>query len=215
MATVKKYDLSGKAIGEENFEDKSLEILANPQMIKDYLVAIRKNARQWSANTKGRKEVSCTGRKPHRQKGTGRARQGYYGAPQFRGGGIVFGPKPKFDMHAKINQKEKQKTIRYFIAEKIKSQQLHILKDEKMKEPKTKTISDFLNKLKVSKKRILFLTEQDKKDENFLKSMQNIPKTEFALVSNLNGYNLALCEEVIVLESLVDQIKTLLTKEKA
>lgn len=99
MATLKKYDISGKEIGEVSIEDNVLEYKGNPQMIKDYLVAVRNNARQWSANTKGRKEVNRTGKKPHQQKGLGRARQGCFAAPQYRGGGIVFGPKPKFDVH--------------------------------------------------------------------------------------------------------------------
>ena len=158
MATAKKYDLSGKKLDDVSFTDDLLTIDANSQMIKDYLVALRENARQWSANTKGRKEVKCTGKKPFKQKGTGKARQGYLAAPHFRGGGVVFGPKPKFDQHVKTNKKAKQKAIRYFIADKIKNNHLYVLKTSELKEPKTKKVALFFNKLKIEGKRILFLS---------------------------------------------------------
>ena len=78
-------------------------------MIKDYIVALRANKRQWSANTKGRTEVNHSNKKPWRQKGTGNARQGTFAAPQFKGGGVVFGPKPKFDQHVRINRQERRR----------------------------------------------------------------------------------------------------------
>ena len=93
---------------------------ANSQMIKDYIVALRANARQWSANTKTRSEVKHTTKKPHPQKGQGRARHGSLVGPQYRGGGRVFGPKPKFDQHVRVNQKERKAAIRFLLAEKLK-----------------------------------------------------------------------------------------------
>ena len=105
MADIKKYNLSGEQIGSVALDDALLEGIANPQMVKDYLVAYRANQRQWSANTKSRAEVNHSGQKPHPQKGTGRARQGYLGSPQYKGGGRVFGPKPKFDQNVKMNKK--------------------------------------------------------------------------------------------------------------
>src|SRR3989344_3609613 len=112
MALLKKYDLTGKEIGIVEVDDAHLEVKAHSQSIKDYLVAIRKNARQWSAHTKTRAEIQRTGRKPHPQKGGGRSRQGDLAAPQYKGGGIVFGPRKKFDQHIKINQKERRAAIR-------------------------------------------------------------------------------------------------------
>ena len=99
MPNLKKYNLAGQEVGEVTLEDSLTSANKNLQMIKDYLVAIRANARQWSANTKGRSEVNHTTKKPHPQKGTGNARQGSLAAPQYKGGGRVFGPKPKFDQH--------------------------------------------------------------------------------------------------------------------
>ena len=84
MVTLKKVDLLGKEVGQVDIKIEDDQKLANPQMIKDYLVAMRANSRQWSANTKGRKEVNRTGAKPHKQKGLGRARQGSFAAPQYK-----------------------------------------------------------------------------------------------------------------------------------
>ncbi len=124
MADIKKFDLTGKEKGQVTVKDEVLERGANSQMIKDYIVALRANARQWSAHTKSRSEVSHSGQKPHPQKGTGRARQGYLGAPQYKGGGRVGGPRAKFDQHVSINRKEKRAAIRFLLAEKIQNNQL-------------------------------------------------------------------------------------------
>ncbi len=213
MATAKRYDLSGKQLDEVTFKDDLLIVEANAQLVKDYIVAIRENARQWSANTKGRKEVRCSGKKPFKQKGTGRARQGYLAAPQFRGGGVVFGPKPKFDQHVKVNKKARKKVINYFISEKIKNNHFHVLKTEELKEPKTKKMVLFFDKLKIEGKRILVLLDNSVAYANFIKSIANIPKVEYALLSNLNGYNLALAEETVVMDQIVDPIIDMLKKE--
>lgn len=105
VATLKKYDLAGQALGDIDIDDALLSTAANAQMIKDYLVAIRANRRQWSASTQTRAEVSHSKKKPFAQKGTGNARQGFLGSPQFRGGGRVHAPRPKFDQHVRINKK--------------------------------------------------------------------------------------------------------------
>ena len=96
MTKLKKYDIEGEKIEEVDLDDKLLDVQVNPKSIKDYIVAIRKNARQWSANSKGRSDINHSNKKPHAQKGTGNARQGTIKASQYRGGAAVFGPKPKF-----------------------------------------------------------------------------------------------------------------------
>src|SRR4051812_19417820 len=128
-------------------------------MIKDYIVALRANARQWSAHTKTRSEVNHSGQKPHPQKGTGKARQGYLGAAQYKGGGRVFGPRTKFDQHVRINKKEKQAAIRHLVAEKIGASNVHVLQCSDLEAPKTKTFVDFLKARQLLNKRILFLGE--------------------------------------------------------
>ena len=209
MAQLKKYDLDGKEVGTITVEDSLLDIKANGQMVKDYLVAIRNNARQWSANTKTRSEVAHSGQKPHRQKGTGRARQGCLAAAQYKGGGIVFGPKPKFDQHTAINKKEKRSAIRYLLAEKIKNNNLHILCGQ-MDAPKTKVMQSFLTGLSLDKKRVLFLTQNS--HLNVVKSVRNLQKKQYTGVARMNGYNLACAQDIVLMESAVEELLAILGK---
>lgn len=175
----------------------------NPQLIKDYIVAYRQNQRQWSASTKGRSEVNHSNKKPHKQKGTGRARQGSLASPQFKGGGVVFGPKPKFDQNIRINQKEKRAVIRFLIEEKIKNEKLLILEKTEMKEPKTKTLISFMDKCGLGK-RTLFIGESFEAKGNtgthvnFKKSLQNLSKVEFAQVNQVNGYQLLKADKIVM-----------------
>jgi large subunit ribosomal protein L4 len=189
-------------------------------MIKDYIVALRANARQWSANTQTRAEVNHSGKKPHPQKGTGRARQGYLGAPQYKGGGRVHAPRPKFDQHVRINRKEKRSAIRHLLTEKIQGSHIHVLQFEDLKEPKTKLIAQFLKTRALEGKRVLFLGEQltegstgmtpASKFETFVLSLNNIPKSGFMLMPNVSGYDIAVNHEIVIMESAVDQLKVLL-----
>jgi large subunit ribosomal protein L4 len=212
VAILKKYDLTGKETGSIQVDDALLEVQAHPQSVKDYIVALRKNARQWSASTKVRKEINRTGKKPHPQKGQGRSRQGDLAAPQYKGGGIVFGPRPKFDMHVRINKKERRAAIRALVAEKIKAGQVYVLTKTDLKEPKTKKVAPFFEQ--VATKRVLVLgeskSEMGNPHLNFVKSLRNIPKKEYALVPQVNGYSLAKAAELVVLDSALNEFLSIL-----
>lgn len=224
MASLKKYDLSGKEVGHVVVEEEFMRSSANAQMVKDYIVALRENARQWSASTKNRAEVNHSGQKPHPQKGTGKARQGYLGAPQYKGGGRVHTPRPKFDQYVKMNRKEKQAVIGQLIAERVVENRIHVLQFEGMKAPKTKTVVEFLKAVGLGDKKVLFVGEgffqgcapcgevisPMAKFENFSKSLRNLPKQRFALISNLNGYDILLHQDIVVMDTAVDQLKVLL-----
>jgi large subunit ribosomal protein L4 len=217
VVTLKKYDLNGKEVGVIQVDDAMLQATSHPQSVKDYLVAIRKNARQWSASTKTRAEINRTGRKPHPQKGQGRSRQGDLAAPQYKGGGIVFGPKPKFDMHVRINKKERRSAVRSMIVQKIKENRVHVLCKGAFNEPKTKIVAAFFDKLQAADRRILVLGESKASNEemgnphiHFMKSMRNIPKKEYSLVPQMNGYSLALAQDLVVLESALDEFLAIL-----
>jgi large subunit ribosomal protein L4 len=225
VAALKKLNLDGEEIGEISIQDDMLNSSANSQMIKDYIIALRENARQWSANTKTRAEVNHSGKKPHPQKGTGRARQGYLGSPQYKGGGRVHAPRPKFDQHVRVNRKEKRAAIRHLIIEKIQNDRVHVLQFDEMKEPKTKTIAKFLKKRALDGKRVLFLGDalllgvKDGKDaasspahkfDTFVKSIRNIPQSEFLLVPNVSGYDIVVSHELILMDTALDQLKVLL-----
>ncbi|NGX41773.1 MAG: 50S ribosomal protein L4 [Chlamydiae bacterium] len=223
MTTLKKYNITGKEVGTVKIDKSFTEATANGQMVKDYIVVLRANARQWSANTKGRSEVKHTTKKPHKQKGTGRARQGSLVTAQFRGGGVVFGPKPKFNQNIRMNKKEKKAVIRFLIAEKINNNHLIVLEDTHLEEPKTKTIANFLKTTGLNK-RVLFLgegnyeqvvTNEKKcnvsvkcgKHNNFAKSLRNLKKTHFALAKNINGYDLMIAEDLIMTEIALNEIQ--------
>jgi large subunit ribosomal protein L4 len=223
VATLKKYNFDGKEIGQVQVDDAFVNAEANGQMVKDYIIAIRENARQWSANTQTRGEVNHSTKKPHPQKGGGRSRQGMLSAPQYKGGGRVFGPRPKFDQHVRINKKEKKAAIRFLIGEKIRNNKVRIIETTEMAAPKTRSIANFFSNAGV-KGRVLFLAEgqyadindgtntrsvsvQCNKHDNFVLSIRNIPKTEFALAKNINGYHLMVAHELVLTEAALQELK--------
>lgn len=222
MAKLKKYNLGGKETGQVTVEKHLIEAEANSQMIKDYIIALRANARQWSANTKTRAEVKHTTKKPHPQKGQGRARQGCLVSPQYRGGGRVFGPKPKFDQHVKINQKERKAAIRYLLAEKFKENRVWLLDNTDMEAPRTKSIVELLKGLDI-KGRVLFLGEaayaevetdgkkqrvsvSSDKHDHFVKSLRNLPRSDFMLASNVSGYDVMIAQGIVMTESALHEL---------
>lgn len=213
MATLKKYDFTGKEIGEESLDDGVLKKEINSQLVKDYIVALRKNARQWSANTKGRSEVSRAMQKAQQQKGLGRARHGFLGAPQFKGGGVVFGPKPKFDQHVKINRKEKRLVIQSLLSEKILNGNVSVLEEEKMQAPKTKVAFEFFKKLEIDSSKVLVVGNSDGDCLNFLKSLRNIPKKSYTFVSKINGYEIINAQNLVITSSAFEGIKEILSKK--
>jgi large subunit ribosomal protein L4 len=223
MVTLKKYDLTGQQVGEVELEDSWVDFETNSQMVKDYIIAIRANARQWSASTQGRSEVNHSNKKPHKQKGTGKARQGSLSAPQYKGGGVVFGPKPKFNQHVRINKKERKAAILFLFAEMIRSEKVHVLQDDALEVPKTKVLVNFLQALKLDKN-ILFLGDSTEvkvetegltktvsvrstKHETLVKSIRNIPKVNFMLAKNTNGYALMLAKDLVITEAGLEEIK--------
>ncbi len=217
MAKLKKYDLSGKAQGEVEIEDDLLQAHGSVQMIKDYLVAIRANARQWSACTQTRGEVNHSKQKPHPQKGTGNARQGFLGSPQYKGGGRVFAPRPKFDQHVRINKRERRGAVRTLLSEKIANDRAYVLQASDLDKPQTKTFADFFKKLQLNGKRILVLYDAGSAPEKqalYSKSMRNIPKVQFGLFRDVNGYDLAVSHDIIFFEGAIDELKVALGGKK-
>jgi large subunit ribosomal protein L4 len=208
------YNLKAEKLKDIDLKSPKEIQKVNPQLLKDYIVAYNHNQRQWSANTKTRAEVSHSTKKPHRQKGTGKARQGSLSAPQFKGGGVVFGPRPKFDQHVRINQKEKRAVIRYLIEEKIHSKKLVILDSSELKEPKTKTLAAFIEKTGLQK-RVLFIGDMldaktnSESQKNLKLSLRNIPKVEFAHLNQINGYQLLKAENIIMTEAGLKQFMEL------
>ena len=220
MAELKKYDMKGKECGSVAIDDALINAEINKQLLKDYIVAIRANARQWSANTKGRSEINCTKKKPRPQKGSGNARQGFLGAPQFKGGGIVFGPKPKFDQHVRINKKERRAAIRAILSEMIQNDKVAVLEVKGLKEPQTKVAQKLVDGTGFAGKRLLVLgqgfgqgeREGDayKQCELLVKSMRNLPKVSFMPASAVSGYDVIHADSILLTDGAVDELQTLL-----
>lgn len=213
MVTLKKYNLSGEAVGEVNVDEAFLDVEAHGQMIKDYIVALRANKRQWSANTKGRTEINHSNKKPWRQKGTGNARQGTFAAPQFKGGGIVFGPKPKFDQHVRINRKERRLAVRQLLADKIKNNSLILVEDAvfntALETPKTKAVVEFLKGRNIYGRPVLFVAECVENPDSrapFKKSARNLPRSAFTLAPNVNGYDVMVAHNIVMSESALQEL---------
>lgn len=206
MAFLKKYDLLAKEIGEFEISDEVLKVKCNRRVIEGYCRAIRDNNRQWSANTKTRSEVKATGKKSQRQKGLGRARHGALTAPQFRGGGVVFGPKPKFDQHVRINKKERRLAIKSLLADRIRDGAAIILEDS-LERPKTKSLFGFFKGLELDKRRVLVIGLDGQFEDNLKRSIRNIPKKHFVAASMMNGYQLDICKHIVITSGAMDKLK--------
>jgi large subunit ribosomal protein L4 len=223
MVTLKKYNLSGKEHGEITPSTDLVDAKANSQSVKDYIIALRENQRQWSASVKRRSEVSHSTKKPHPQKGTGRARQGSLASTQYKGGGRPMGPKPKFDQHVKINKKEKRAAIRALLGEKIREGKVIIIDNFKVDEPSTKKVAHFLDKVGLNR-RVLFLGEsalielEDEFGEKFFLhapqeshhafklSVRNIPCANFVIASTISGYDILSAHHLVVSEKALEEL---------
>lgn len=228
-ATLKKYTLEGDAVGEITINPALATAEAHSQLIKDYITALRYNARQWSACTKTRSEVKHTTKKPHPQKGQGRSRQGSTVAPQYRGGGRAHGPKPKFDVHLKMNAKEKRAAIRALLADKIQSGQVRVLASTQIDAPKTKIVSGFMDSCELFG-RTLFLGEgayieigfpgMSQKvsiptdiHDNFKRSVRNIPHADFKFVRSMSGYDVMVAHDIVITEAALQELQEWLLGE--
>ena len=233
MGTLKKYNLQGEVIGDVPVPQALVETKANAQLVKDYIVAIRANARQWSASTLTRAEVAHTTKKAVRQKGTGGARHGSLVAPQYRGGGRAFGPRPKFDQKVLVNKKEKRLALRSLLAEKINANKVIIVDTLELEEVKTKPIHQFLKKLDCTK-RALFLGEGEYlqleiegeslgefsipscKFDALKLSIRNLQKVEFKPVKTVNGYDVLIAQQIIMTEPAFNELtQWLLSQEES
>ena len=185
LTTLNVYSRDGDSVTEAKISPQWLDFVPNPSVVHEYVVGYLRNQRQWSACTKTRAEVSGSGKKPWKQKGTGRARAGSLVSPIFRGGGIVFGPKPK-DVRVRVPKKVKQLALKSAIYQRIKEGCVRIIDDIKLDAPRTKAIVEMLKKIDIAGKVLVVLGN---KDENVQLSMRNISYVTCCRVDSLNAYN--------------------------
>jgi len=219
MLKLKAFDLQGNVFEEIPIDNQLLRSSVHSQLVKDYIGALRKNARQWSANTRGRGELAQSNAKPRPQKGSGRARQGSIKSPQYRGGGVVFGPKPKFNCHSSGNKKERRAAIQYLLTQKLLNGNVRVLKlDVPITAPKTKLVWRFLKNVGLENRRVLFLcdttNEERARRDTFYLSMRNIPKTQYLSVMNFSGYDVVVNQEIVLFDCAIDHFTRALRTRK-
>ena len=186
MPKIEVYDINGKKVKEVELKNEVFGIEPNEAVVHSVLVNFLANQRQGTQSTKTRSEVSGGGKKPWRQKGTGRARQGSIRAPQWIKGGIALGPKPRSYKYT-VNKKERQLAIRSVLSSKVLENNLVVVDSLPLKEIKTKEMVKALSNLKVEGKALIMLPE---KNENVQKSARNIEDVKTTLVGTINVYDL-------------------------
>ena len=186
MPKVDVYDIQGKKVSTVDLKEEIFGIEPNEAVVHSVLVNFLANQRQGTQSTKTRSEVSGRGRKPWRQKGTGRARQGSIRAPQWIKGGIALGPKPRSYKYT-VNKKEKRLAIKSVLSSKVLENKLVVVDALPLKEIKTKEMAKALNNLKVEGKSLILLPERN---ETVQKSARNIEGVKTTLVNTINVYDL-------------------------
>lgn len=203
MPKVDVYDIEGKKVKTIELKEEVFGIEPNETVVHHVLVNYLANQRQGTQSTKTRSEVSGGGRKPWRQKGTGRARQGSIRAPHWVGGGIALGPKPR-SYNYTVNKKERQLAIKSLLSSKVLEKELVVVEKLPLKEIKTKEMARVLNNLKVEGKAVILLAE---KDEIVQKSARNIEGVKTLQVGTINVYDLLKHKNLVITEDTVKKLE--------
>ena len=202
MPKVDVLDIKGKKVSSIELADSVFGIEPNEAIVHSVLVNYLANQRQGTQSTKTRAEVSGGGKKPWRQKGTGRARQGSIRAPQWIKGGIALGPKPRSYKYT-VNKKERRLAIKSILSSKVLEKELTVVDKLELKEIKTKSMVKALADLKVSGKTLIVLPENNK---NVLMSSRNIEGVKTIVANNINVFDLLKYTNLILS---VDTVKKL------
>ena len=194
MPSIDVYNVEGKKVKSVDLKEEVFGIEPNEAVVHNVLVNYLANQRQGTQSTKTRAEVSGGGRKPWRQKGTGRARQGSIRAPQWIKGGIALGPKPRSYKYT-VNKKERRLAIKSLLSSKVLENELTVVDTFAFDTIKTKQMVNALNNLKVEGKSLILLAE---KNENVQKSARNIEGVKTTLVNTINVYDLLKYKNLVV-----------------
>ncbi|MED3661711.1 50S ribosomal protein L4 [Ureibacillus sp. FSL K6-8385] len=206
MTKVTVLSQTGASVGEIELNDEIFGIEPNEAVLFDAVIAQRASLRQGTHKVKNRSEVSGGGRKPWRQKGTGRARQGSIRAPQWRGGGVVFGPQPRSYSY-KLPKKVRRLALKSALSAKVNEQNFLVLDALKLDAPKTKDFKQILNNLKIDSK-ALFVTAD--LDENVTLSARNIPGVTVITANGINVLDLLGHDKVVFTKAAVEKVEEVL-----
>lgn len=186
MPKIDVYNIEGKKVSDVELKEEIFGIEPNEAIVHSVVVNYLANQRQGTKSTKTRAEVSGGGKKPWRQKGTGRARQGSIRAPHWVGGGIALGPRPR-SFKYRVNKKERRLAIRSVLSSKVLENELIVVDSLPLNEIKTKNMVNALTNLKVEGKTLIIIPE---KNDNVQKSARNIEGVKTILVNTINVYDL-------------------------
>ena len=202
MPNVALYDIKGQNIGDIALSEEIFGQPVNAAVMHEVVVAHLANCRQGTQSAKTRSEVSGGGKKPWRQKGTGRARQGSTRAPQWRHGGVVFAPKPR-DYTIRVNKKVKRLAMKSALSSKVEGNELIVFDALDIEAPKTKEMVKVLKAVDVSKA-LIVLADKDEKVE---RASANIEGVKTTLVGTLSVYEILKYEKLILTKASVEKIE--------
>lgn len=202
MANVSVYNMEGKAVGSIELNDAIFGVEVNEHLVHLAVVQQLANKRQGTQSAKTRAEVSGGGRKPWRQKGTGHARQGSTRSPQWKGGGVVFAPKPR-EYSFKLNRKEKRIALKSALTSRVAAEKIFVLDELNFDEIKTKKMAAVLNSLNVNKALVVL----GEKNDNVILSARNIPSIRTALPNTINVYDILKYDSLVLTKDAVAKIE--------
>ena len=203
MPNYSVFDKTGKKVSDIALSDAIFAITPNASAMHLCVVAYLANQRQGTQSTLTRAEVRGGGKKPWRQKGSGRARQGSIRSPQWTHGGIALGPKPR-EYGETVNKKVRRLAMKSALSSKVAAEELIVLDSLEMNEIKTKEVVSVLKALETGKKVLIVLPE---KNETVYRSARNIKGVKTTLVSTLNVYDILNCDSLVVLKDAVSKIE--------
>ena len=202
MPNVALYDIKGQNIGDIALSENVFGQPVNTAVMHEVVVAHLANCRQGTQSAKTRSEVSGGGKKPWRQKGTGRARQGSTRSPQWRHGGVVFAPKPR-DYTIRVNKKVKRLAMKSALSSKVEGNELIVFDALNIEAPKTKEMVKVLKAVDVNKALIVLAD----KDDAVERASANIQGVKTTLVGTLNVYEILKYEKLILTKASVEKIE--------
>lgn len=203
MPNVTIYKTDGTTAGEMMLNDDIFACEVNKPVLHQVVVATLANRRQGTQSAKNRSEVRGGGIKPWRQKGTGRGREGSTRAPQWKGGGVVFAPKPR-SYAKKVNKQVKYLAMASALSSKLAAEEFVLLENVAIAEPKTKEVVKVMNNLKLEGK-VLFVTAA--KDDTFFRASKNIPTVKTTNMGELNVYDVLNCNKLVFTVDAVNAIQ--------
>ena len=211
MSKIEMLNLAAEKVKDIKLNDNVWGIEPNDPVLHNSLVLAHANARQSSASTKTRDEVRGGGRKPWRQKGTGNARQGSIRAPQWRGGGVVFGPTPNKNYKKKQNKKERRLALLSALSYKAMDKELIILENLSFETNKTKEMVNLLNGLNILNNKVLVVVAE--LEENVCLASRNLANVKVVTFDEVNTYDTVNADNMIITADALQKLEEVLTNE--